>query len=66
MPLDDEEFEDDPNDRMEHQKTGSIKFSTYIAFFKAAHNGIFVLFMFSAFVAAQFAWSGSDYFLSEW
>lgn len=61
-----EEVEDDPNKRKENQVIGSIKFSTYKTFFKAAHSQIFVIVVFILYIMAQAAWSGADYFLSEW
>ncbi|XP_031635556.1 multidrug resistance-associated protein 4-like [Contarinia nasturtii] len=61
-----EEVEDDPNQRKENQVIGSIKFRTYKTFFKAAQSNIFVIIVFILFIVAQCAWSGADFFLSEW
>lgn len=61
-----EEIEENLNDRKEVQATGAIKVKTYKAFFNASQSHLFVVIVFIAFVAAQFAWSGGDYFLSAW
>lgn len=52
--------------RKEFQLTGSVKFSTYKTYFKAAHSRIFNMIVFILFIAAQIAWSGSDFLLSKW
>lgn len=61
-----EEFEDRPDDRKEVQATGSIQFSIYKTFLRSAHSSFFVFIVLILFVASQFAWNGSDFFLSIW
>lgn len=56
----------DANSREEQKASGSVKLSTYKQFFASAENVCLVVVVFIAFIGAQFAWSASDYFLSEW
>lgn len=56
----------DGNTPKEKQLTGSITFSTYAKFFRAAQSTFLVVFCFVWFVIAQFAWNGADYFISVW
>lgn len=60
---DDEDLNDD---RKEHQLSGSVKLSTYKTFFKASLSKAYMIFCPILFVAGQIAYSGSDYFLTEW
>lgn len=62
----DEDIEDDSDERKERQQSGSIKFSTHKAYFKAADSHFYLVFIVVMFIVTQFGWSGSDYFLSEW
>lgn len=61
-----EEVTDNQDDRKERQLSGHIKFSTYKAYFKAAHNTACVLGVFIVFVVAELLWNGADIFLSFW
>ncbi|XP_031639018.1 multidrug resistance-associated protein 4-like [Contarinia nasturtii] len=61
-----EEVEHNQNERKELQKSGSITFSIYKTFVQSAHSSCFVFIVFVLFIVAQLAWSGADYFLSEW
>lgn len=61
-----EKIENDTDSCKELQATGSVKMTTYKAFFHAAHSNILVIVVFAVFIVSQFAWTGADYFLSEW
>lgn len=62
----DVEIEDQADDRNERQLAGSVGFQMYRTFFKAARSSIYVMVVFVLFIAAQFAKSGADYFVSQW
>lgn len=59
-------IQDDPDVRKEQKITGSIKFSTYTHFFKAANNSLAIIVVFVGFIAAQLSLSSADYFVSDW
>lgn len=61
-----EKIADDTDSCKELQASGSVKMTTYKAFFHAAHSNILVIVVLAVFIVSQFAWTGADYFLSEW
>lgn len=53
-------------DREEKQATGGINIEIYKMFLKAVNSTCYVAIVMSAFVVAQVAVSGAEYFVSQW
>lgn len=58
--------DDELIDREEKQASGGINLEIYKIFLKAVNSAFYVVIVFGAFVLAQIAVSGSEYFVSQW
>lgn len=53
-------------DREEKQAVGGINIEIYKMFFKAVNSSCYVAIVIAAFIVAQVAVSGAEYFVSQW
>ncbi|XP_067634870.1 probable multidrug resistance-associated protein lethal(2)03659 [Eurosta solidaginis] len=58
--------QDTGTERMEQQMQGFIRFSTYVAYFRALRKTWLILAIFALFIAARACQAGMDIFISRW